>query len=670
MKKKNAIMLADTRSALIGHMLLQIKKTNPNLFEEVIIYYDQLSDKDKKIMNEILPCRFIKFNDEMPKHIKELSSFKKFSMLMFSRYYMFNLLNEYETITWIDTDVLIKDKLDSVIEKAKKTGMAANFEDKKNKSYLYTDTVRTSFKKPLNEYDMSKYNMSSGLISVSDTLKNYNVLTDWCFNKTFEYADNLVLPDQGVLNIMIQEFNIDVSSVGENGAYCFYPSYRRDDKKAKIIHAWGSRKFWTSWYLYNKYPQWAEYYKEWINMGGRDDFGEIIPEVSIVIPMYKPKIEYFSLVLKDLLEDQVQEHNFQYDNFEIILVVDGNENDSLIKLLNEYNDPRVKLIINEERAGIAKSINIGIKNAKGKYIARIDDDDRVSKHRLFKQVEFLNKNKNIDLVTSNYEYFGDMNEKRLSLEGEYAKAWSIFTCPFDHPTIMFRKKFFLDNNLFYDESRSHVEDWELWLRAFKKGMNVGNIPEILYYHRWYNGQAGQNTKTIEMMRELVKNNFLELNINLTEEDLTIVSPWQGMTTEEDYIKLEKIFKLAIENNKKLKLYSEKALRKVFEYRLQEAKTGQLKHLIINNENIEVLNKPNNNGILRKIRNIILKPIYKTFKRVIYNIVNESINDNMYYLIETIEKINDEGNKELFKLLKKQQTEIKKLRQQLENEKDK
>ena len=40
------------------------------------------------------------------------------------------------------------------------------------------------------------------------------------------------------------------------------------------------------------------------------------------------------------------------------------------------------------------------------------------------------------------------------------------------------------------------------------------------------------------------------------------------------------------------------------------------------------------------------------------------------LIETIEKINDEGNKELFKLLKKQQTEIKKLRQQLENEKDK
>lgn len=41
--------------------------------------------------------------------------------------------------------------------------------------------------------------------------------------------------------------------------------------------------------------------------------------------MYKPKVEYFKQILDDLLIKQEQEHGFQYDNFEIILVVDGNE---------------------------------------------------------------------------------------------------------------------------------------------------------------------------------------------------------------------------------------------------------------------------------------------------------------------------------------------------------
>lgn len=101
--------------------------------------------------------------------------------------------------------------------------------------------------------------------------------------------------------------------------------------------------------------------------------------------MYKPKVEYFKQILDDLLIKQEQEHGFQYDNFEIILVVDGNENDELINLLKKYDDPRVNLIINEERAGIAKSLNIGIKNAKADYIARIDDDDRIAK------IAFINK---------------------------------------------------------------------------------------------------------------------------------------------------------------------------------------------------------------------------------------------------------------------------------------
>ena len=77
-KKKNAIIIADTRPALIGNLLIQLKDTNDGLFEEAIIYYDILTDNDKKIMEKIMPCRFIKFNYELPSNIRTLSAFEKF----------------------------------------------------------------------------------------------------------------------------------------------------------------------------------------------------------------------------------------------------------------------------------------------------------------------------------------------------------------------------------------------------------------------------------------------------------------------------------------------------------------------------------------------------------------------------------------------------------------
>lgn len=621
MKKKNAIMIADTRPALIGNLLVQLNDTNKGLFEEAIIYYDEITENDKKIMQKIMPCRFIKYNDNFSDSVKNIPAFQKFSTLMFSRYYMFDFLNEYETVTWLDTDVLICGKLDPIIKIAKKYGMAANFEDEENKSYLYTDTVKTSFSEPIDNYDMNRYNMSSGLITISDTLKNKELMTKWCFDKTIEYANKLILPDQGILNILIQEFNIEVGSVGENGAYCFYPSYKRDEKNAKIIHSWGSRKFWKSWYLYKTYPKWNEYYKKWINLGGSDCFGEINPEVSIIIPIYNPNIEYLREVFEDLLVKQVDEHYFQYDNFEMILVVDGNNNEGLLKLVKEFDDPRINIIINKERAGIAKSLNIGIKESKGKFIARIDDDDRINKTRLWKQVKYLNENKEVHLVTSNFEYFGDMNEGRKTLERDMVHAWSIFTCPFDHPTIMFRKEYFIENELFYDESRSHVEDWELWLRAFKKGMVVGNIDEVLYYHRWYNGQAGQNNKTVTMMRELVKSNFKELDVDLTEEDVLLVSPWQGKIVPEKMPRLKEIFTKALNNNKNISIYNQDALKQVFDYRLEEAKTGKLSEL--------VFEKTKNNScehikLRTKIKRKILGPFYRRYKRVQSNIIKDSV----------------------------------------------
>ena len=48
-KKINAIMIADTRPALIGNLLVQLKETNPNTFDVALIYYEKMSENDKKM---------------------------------------------------------------------------------------------------------------------------------------------------------------------------------------------------------------------------------------------------------------------------------------------------------------------------------------------------------------------------------------------------------------------------------------------------------------------------------------------------------------------------------------------------------------------------------------------------------------------------------------------
>lgn len=651
---KNAIFLADTRPEMLGTMLMQIKMTNLNLFDKAIIYYDKLTQQQKKIMNDIIPCKFVKYSDsQIPtKLFEENYNFKRFTSFMFARYNMFQYLDEYDNVIWMDTDIAIQGSLEGLIKKAKKTGIAMLREDEMNKSSLKTDFNRTNFIADIPNYDMNTYLYCSGIIVINKKLKNYDKLKDYLYKKTIEYADYLNLPDQGALNLMIQDFKMNVTPIGDNGKYGIYPLVGRDCSKSIVIHSWGKNKFWNSWYLYNKYPAWKNAYQEWIRIGGTKLKNEIMPDISIVIPVYKPKLEYFETQLNSIL-NQTMNHYEMFTNYEIIIVSEPEESNKLQDFICKYNDPRISLVVNSKRLGIAASINVGIKKSLGKYIARIDDDDICDEKRLFKQFQYLEMNKNIDMCVTNYEYFGDMNSGRAMLEGEDSKAWSLLTCPFDHPTIMFRKEFFIKNNLFYDETRHFVEDWELWIRAFDKGMKVGCINEVLYYHRWYNGQAGQNQKTITMMRELVKTNFKKLSIDLNEKELEIVSPWNGKVSQDDYIKLRKIFNMALKNNGQKELYNQDSLKKVFNFRLKEAETGVLPYLVFDVKRNEI---ENTTKILTKKRNIIKKsiakicwPVYKVYKNKHSQIVYENtreISNRVLNTYKRLDEINDNLNNKI------------------------
>ena len=98
-----------------------------------------------------------------------------------------------------------------------------------------------------------------------------------------------------------------------------------------------------------------------------------IPIVSIVIPTYN-HAKFIGKALESVIDQT-------YKNWEAI-VIDNNSTDDTDKVINQYNDPRIKYLKINNDGVIAKSRNQGIREAKGEWIAFLDSDDWWTKDKL------------------------------------------------------------------------------------------------------------------------------------------------------------------------------------------------------------------------------------------------------------------------------------------------
>lgn len=184
-----------------------------------------------------------------------------------------------------------------------------------------------------------------------------------------------------------------------------------------------------------------------------------------------------------------------FKEFEFIIINDNPDRDELRAILKRYSesDGRIRIIENEQNIGLAKSLNEGLKKAKGKYIARMDSDDISLPERLEMQHRFLEKHTDIFLTGCSAQIMdrnGKLREKAIKegLHEDIVKAMLAGKLAFYHPTIMFRNEGFL-----YREKLDGVEDYDLYLGLLHNGKKFGNIQETVFCYRM-SGQSVSITK--------------------------------------------------------------------------------------------------------------------------------------------------------------------------------
>jgi glycosyltransferase involved in cell wall biosynthesis len=201
--------------------------------------------------------------------------------------------------------------------------------------------------------------------------------------------------------------------------------------------------------------------------------------VSVIMSVYNGE-KYLSKAIDSILIQT-------FTNFEFIIIEDGSTDKSL-EIINSYSekDKRIKLVINRDNLGLAKSINKGLALAKGEYIARMDADDISDPNRFLAQVQFLEKNKSIDIVGCWVEIINHDSQSTGKiwkfLHSPMSLRWiTFFTVPVMHPSVMLRRKIFDLGNR-YEQSENFAQDYGLWIRL-NSDFRFSNIQVALLKYR-------------------------------------------------------------------------------------------------------------------------------------------------------------------------------------------
>jgi hypothetical protein len=214
-----------------------------------------------------------------------------------------------------------------------------------------------------------------------------------------------------------------------------------------------------------------------------------------------------------------------------LLALDDGSTDATPILLNEWvhREPRLKVFSMAHR-GLVSTLNHGLDLAQGKFIARMDADDRMAPTRLERQVRAMLDNPAWAVCGTGYRVIDDEGQPgdmaHLPLDVTACRWQVLFHAPFAHPTVMLRRSVLEASHLRYDPAWRLVEDLDLWMRLLDIAPG-GNLADPLLDYRVHPAsisQLGEDEQQQQATR-LCLLRYHALGVHLDEQQAARLRAW-------------------------------------------------------------------------------------------------------------------------------------------------
>lgn len=210
-------------------------------------------------------------------------------------------------------------------------------------------------------------------------------------------------------------------------------------------------------------------------------------KISVVMSTYNTPIPILKEAIESILNQTLRD-------FEFIIIDDGSTDDSR-EYLSNLSDPRIQLIRNSENIGLTRSLNIGLKAARGKYIARIDSDDISLPTRFEKQYDYMERHPNVIMCGSRVSYSGNRKgissgkwRRKIENTDDYRIRLLLAHPGPYHPTFFMRHEMLEMYDITYDENLYYAQDYGLCTVLSRYG-DVVVLDDVLVCYREHNMQV-------------------------------------------------------------------------------------------------------------------------------------------------------------------------------------
>lgn len=254
---------------------------------------------------------------------------------------------------------------------------------------------------------------------------------------------------------------------------------------------------------------------------------------SVIMPLYNTDSRFLSKAIESVL-------NQTYSDFEFIIVCDK-PTDKCDSIAKEYakKDKRIIILENLSNVGVAKTLNVAIRNSKGEYLIRMDADDVCSNDRLECLSKYIEKHPDVDVLFSNCDYI-DEHDRKLRFKNNNPCNRSIKTslligCLLTHPTAAMKKSALSKYDCVYNPNRKS-EDYDLWTRLIIDNKRMEIINKKLYSYRLHSNQiTNYNSCAITQDAFDVQKRYIMNYVDITEEEF---KAFVLVMTKKDYYSKE------------------------------------------------------------------------------------------------------------------------------------